>query len=200
MSAKFPNHKIPGKALLEIFYRALDPLNQLALNNAEKGPLLNLHFQVAIKFLRKVTKHNRECHTHYLNISIRFPITPLTNRDLRIWEEDEEWILEKILAQHEVLTIYFMGGTANTTSHKPPKSHYKDEWARRMKEENLHLANHSGGGGLFWPMIVKMGIKVEKIVMLIKLRESGNISVIILYPTTIGVQTKSKAELTLTEV
>ena len=50
------NHEVPNKILLQIFYRALDQLNKMVVDNVVGGSLVRLSYSVASTLLDQVTK------------------------------------------------------------------------------------------------------------------------------------------------
>lgn len=56
---KFPNHEVLDNILLQIFYRALNQLKKIVVDNAVGGSIIKQTVGVASRLLDQVTKQSR---------------------------------------------------------------------------------------------------------------------------------------------
>lgn len=107
--AQCPNHEVPEvpeKMLLEIFYRALDPLNKMVVANAASGSLVKLHHHVAFLLIGEVSKQNRGWHTQETEAPKIPSTTSMVDNEQRKRNEEKEENMAKMMTQQSMLWVH----------------------------------------------------------------------------------------------
>ncbi|KAF3660194.1 hypothetical protein FXO38_12248 [Capsicum annuum] len=104
-----PNHKMTDEHLMEIFYRALNSLTKLIVDNSAGGAFIKITFTEATDMLERMTKTSRAWQTKYFLVSSNTRSSVISAEQRRIEEECDQDIAH-MKAQMDLLMKHLLSG------------------------------------------------------------------------------------------
>lgn len=129
---------------LQVFYRALDPLNITVVDNIVGGSLVKLHYNATMELLREATNKNQCWHTWDVEVPKSALSTSIVDKKKRKQNEEREESMAKMMTKLNLLTKYVTGVPTKMVNVVLSKSYEDDKEMKKLDGEIKYLANYSG--------------------------------------------------------